>query len=49
MTYENISKESTPITTTISLTWNDIIKNKVNSENIWFSLRNAVCDDDATI
>ena len=49
VTYENISKESTPITTTISLTWNDIIKNKVNSENIWFSLRNAVCDDDATI
>lgn len=49
VTYENISKESTPITTTISLTWNDIIKNKANSENIWFSLRNAVCDDDATI
>ena len=53
VTYENISKESTPITTTISLTWNDIIKNsdkdnkdKVNSENIWFSLRNAVCENE---
>lgn len=53
VTYENINKESTPITTTISLTWNDIIKNsdkdnkdKVNSENIWFSLRNAVCENE---
>lgn len=49
VTYENISKESTPITTTISLTWNDIIKNsdknKDNQKNIWFTLRNAVCED----
>ena len=49
VTYENISKESTPITTTISLTWDDIIKNsdetKNNQKNIWFTLRNAVCED----
>lgn len=49
VTYENISKESTPITTTISLTWDDIIKNsdktKDNQKNIWFTLRNAVCED----
>lgn len=51
VTYENISKESTPITTTISLTWHDIIYNsnkdkfKDNPENIWFSLRNAVCEN----
>lgn len=49
VTYENISKESTPITTTISLTWNDIINNsdktKDNQKNIWFTLRNAVCED----
>ena len=53
MTYENISNVSTPITTTISLTWNDIINNsntdKNNSENIWFTLRNAVCDEDDVI
>lgn len=52
VTYENISKESTPITTTISLTWNDIIKNsdktKDNQKNIWFTLRNAVCEDKDT-
>ena len=49
VTYENISKESTPITTTISLTWYDIIHNsdktKDNQKNIWFTLRNAVCED----
>ena len=53
VTYENISNVSTPITTTISLTWNDIINNsntdKDNSENIWFTLRNAVCDEDDVI
>ena len=52
VTYENISKESTPITTTISLTWNDIINNsdktKDNQKNIWFTLRNAVCEDKDT-
>lgn len=52
VTYENISKESTPITTTISLTWDDIIKNsdktKDNQKNIWFTLRNAVCEDKDT-
>lgn len=49
VTYENINKESTPITTTISLTWQDIItnsnENKDNQKDIWFTLRNAVCDD----
>lgn len=45
VTYENISKESTPITTTISLTWYDIINNTTEGKNIWFTLRNAVCDD----
>ena len=45
VTYENISKESTPITTTISLTWNDIINNSDKKKNIWFTLRNAVCED----
>lgn len=46
VTYENISQKSTPITTTISFTWNDIINNsKNNSEKIWFTLRNAVCED----
>ena len=53
VTYENISNVSTPITTTISLTWNDIINNsntdKANAENIWFTLRNAVCDEDDVI
>ena len=47
--YENISKETTPITKTISLTWYDIIHNsdktKDNQKNIWFTLRNAVCED----
>lgn len=45
VTYENISKQSTPITTTISLTWYDIINHTTEGKNIWFTLRNAVCDD----
>lgn len=49
VTYENISKKSTPITTTISFTWNDIITNsKNNSGKKWFTLRNAVCEDKDT-
>lgn len=49
VTYENISKESTPITTTISLTWYDIINHTTEDKNIWFTLRNAVCDEDSVI
>lgn len=49
--YENINKVSTPITTTISLTWKDIISNSnqsSQSKNIWFTLRNAVSQDTST-
>jgi hypothetical protein len=49
VTYKNISKESTPITTTISLTWYDIINHTTEDKNIWFTLRNAVCDEDSVI
>lgn len=44
--YENISSISSDITTTINLTWADVIKYSEDKKNsIWFSLRTCVYED----
>lgn len=47
--YENIASIASSITTTIELTWADVVKyNKEDNNTIWFSLRNCVYDDPNT-